>query len=318
MTNRSAGDGRSDDERYVITLCTASLPMLLRVPFVHELVGFSVFRSRTVEDGRERFRLYVGYFDSATRAHEALAVVRKHYPSAWISCAPRSGLGSLDDTMNTAFRMIRRATAAVVVPADPATRAGGEAGPQPAEPPAQRYVVQLDWSVDAVPSARIPQLAVLRAYNLYRAILTRDDGTHHALRLGFFKNIHGAQQVAEYVRVHFPRVSVVPISHREFTRAVQMLERRAARLAAMPKPAASAAPAALAATAPVGEPAPLPNSSEPTAAGVPALSRSREQLLTLLGADQLEVEKGSTSDSVQASSDGSIDPPRTPRTIRSW
>ena len=59
MSERSADDARADGDLYVITLCTASLPMVLRVPFVHELVGFSVFRSRTVEDGRERFRLYV-------------------------------------------------------------------------------------------------------------------------------------------------------------------------------------------------------------------------------------------------------------------
>ena len=318
MTNRSADDGRGAGELYVITLCTASLPMVLRVPFVHELIGFSVFRSRTVEDGRERFRLYVGYFDSATRAHEALAVVRKHYPSAWISCAPRSGLGSLDDTMNTAFRMIRRATASVVVSADPPIRAGGEAAAQPAEPPAQRYVVQLDWSVDAVPSAKIPQLAVLRAYNLYRAILTRDDGTHHALRLGFFKSIHGAQQVAEYVRVHFPRVSVVPISHREFTRAVEMLDRRAARLAAIPKPAASTAPGALADARAPRVPTPALQSPAPAAASIPTAPRSREQLLTLLGADQLEVETVPAPSSTPAASDGPIDPPRAPRNVRSW
>jgi hypothetical protein len=42
---------------YVITLCSTSLPMPLEVPFVQELVSFSVFRSRGLEDGRERFRL---------------------------------------------------------------------------------------------------------------------------------------------------------------------------------------------------------------------------------------------------------------------
>lgn len=317
MTNRPAGEYRGDGELYVITLCTASLPMVLRVPFVHELVGFSVFRSRTVEDGRERFRLYVGYFDSATRAHEALAVVRKHYPSAWISCAPRSGLGSLDDTMNTAFRMIRRATASVVAPAPP-TPAGGAAVTQPAEPPAQRYVVQLDWSVDPVPSTKIPQLAVLRAYNLYRALLTRDDGPHHTLRLGFFKNVHGAQQVAEYVRVHFPRVAVVPISHREFARAVEMLRRRAARQAAVPGTAPAAAARAPADAKPSPAPATETRAPEVAAAALAPTPRSREQLLKLLGADQLEVEKGTPHGSARDPFDGSSSPPRAPRNIRSW
>ncbi len=316
MTNRLAGEGRGDGERYVITLCTASLPMVLRVPFVHELVGFSVFRSRTVEDGRERFRLYVGYFDSATGAHEALAVVRKHYPSAWISTAPRSGLGSLDDTMNTAFRMIRRATASVVAPSAHPPR-GGAAGAALEAPP-QRYVVQLDWSNDPVPSARIPQLAVLRAYNLYRALLTRDDGTHHALRLGFFKNIHGAQQVAEYVRVHFPRVSVVPISHREFTRAVDMLDRRAARQAAPARPGEAGARSAPGEPTSPRAPQAGPSATQPPAAGVAPVQRSREQLLALLGADQLEVEKSAPEGSDTGPSDGPAGPPRTPRKVRSW
>jgi len=315
MTTRSAGDSRGDGELYVITLCTATLPMVLRVPFVHELVGFSVFRSRTLEDGCERFRLYVGYFDSATRAHEALTVVRKHYPSAWISCAPRSGLGSLDDTMNTAFRMIRRATASVVAPADRPSDAGGDVSGQPADPPPQRYVVQLDWSADAVPSSKIPQLAVLRAYNLYRALLSRDDDPHHALRLGFFKNIHGAQQVAQYVRVHFPRVSVVPISHREFTRAVEMLDRRAVRLAATPRRAAAAATRPLAGDA--SPQAGTIKSPAPATASIAPATRLQEQQLTMLGADELEGENGSTPSAAQAPSDGSFDPPRAPRNIRS-
>lgn len=288
MTNQSVGDSRGDGELYVITLCTASLPMVLRVPFVHELVGFSVFRSRTVEDGRERFRLCVGYFDSATRAHEALAVVRKHYPSAWISCAPKTGLGSLDDTMNTAFNMIRRATATVVAPT--AAAGPGEAGrPAVEPPPPQRYVVQLDWGTEAVPSARIPQLALLRAYNLYRALVTREDGTFHALRLGFFKDVHGARQVAEYVRVHFPRVGVVPVSHREYCRALELLETRAARRAE----AAASRTTAAAATP--------PGPQEPGGFG--------EQLLNILRADPRTAAKAGAPPA---------EPAHTQRKIRSW
>ncbi len=331
MTDRSAGEGRGDDDLYVITLCTASLPMVLRVPFVHELVGFSVFRSRTVQDGRERFRLYVGYFDSATRAHEALAVVRRHYPGAWISCAPRQNLGSLDDTMNTAFRMIRRATARLIEPADVlrspatnealATAAGPEAWQAPADAPPQRYVVQLDWSTTPVPSAAIPQLALLRAYNLYRAQLTREDGLHHALRLGFFKNVHGARQVAEYVRVRFPRVGVVPISHREYKRALELFERRTAAAAAATTPAATT-PAAprhlLPATAWMDEQPTAAARMTPAVQGAAApVQRSRAQLLALLGANELEVDENARAHSTRDAAGGSP-PPRVPRNIRSW
>jgi hypothetical protein len=45
---------------YVINLESTSMPMPLTVPFRHELVGFTVFRSRSFEHGRECFRLYLG------------------------------------------------------------------------------------------------------------------------------------------------------------------------------------------------------------------------------------------------------------------
>jgi hypothetical protein len=97
--NRPANDdGPRDIGLYVINLDSSSMPMPLTVPFRHELVGFTVFRSRSFEYGRERFRLHLGYFESARSAEEALSVVRKHYPAAWISAAPESHLGSLDNT----------------------------------------------------------------------------------------------------------------------------------------------------------------------------------------------------------------------------
>src|ERR1700730_8513484 len=102
---------------YVINLESSSIPMPLTVPFRHELVGFAVFRSRSFEHGRERFRLHLGYFESAQRAEEALTVVRKHYPAASISAAPATNLGSLDNTLNPEFRLLRTAYARVLTPA---------------------------------------------------------------------------------------------------------------------------------------------------------------------------------------------------------
>ena len=324
MTQPLGDERRGDGELYVITLCTASLPMILRVPFVHELVGFSVFRSRTVEEGRERFRLYVGYFDSATRAHEALTVVRRHYPAAWISTAPRKNLGSLDDTMNTAFRMIRRATARVVEPSElpqPTSATADSSLPQdpgalPSDAPPQRYVVQLDWSPAPVPSAAIPQLALLRAYHLYRAQLTRDDGRHHALRLGFFKNVHGARQVAEYLRAHFPRVGVVPISHREYTRALELFEERSASGAMAPESFSGESLPPLLKVPVLTEQPPASTAHEALAAGqaTAPLQRTREQIRALLGADQLEVDHGTGSLKTGDATDGSPSPPN----FRSW
>jgi hypothetical protein len=283
-----------DNNLYVITLATASRPMKLHVPFVHELVGFSVFRSRTVEDGRERFRLHLGYFSSAARAHEALAVVRRYYPTAWISSAPRSSLGSLDDTLNADFQAVRRGHARVVKaeevpPARPAT-----ATETPKDAPVaaviasdqQRYVVQLDSSPEPTTWATIPRLAVFRAYHLYRVRTIRDSGPEHALRLGFFLSVDGAHQVAEHVRSHFPRVNVVPVSSREYDRAMDLAHNRPAEGMAGEAPA-SEPPAR------TGSPQPSPTldpqpAAQPESGARP--ERSRAELLALLGADQLEVQ----------------------------
>ena len=101
MNPPAADDGARDVGLYVINLDSSSTPMALTVPFRHELVGFTVFRSRSFAHGRECFRLHLGYFESEQRAKDALTVVRKHYPDAWISAAPGTNLGSLDNTLNT-------------------------------------------------------------------------------------------------------------------------------------------------------------------------------------------------------------------------
>src|ERR1700726_465730 len=156
---------------YVINLESSSIPMPLTVPFRHELVGFAVFRSRSFEHGRERFRLHLGYFESAQRAEEALTVVRKHYPAASISAAPATNLGSLDNTLNTEFRLLRTAYARVVTPASATTAPAPVAAKvvasavvwavAPARPPPQHYAVQLEWSLAPITAARVSRLSIL-------------------------------------------------------------------------------------------------------------------------------------------------------------
>jgi len=219
---KSPASGRS----YVITLCSSSVPMPVHVPFVHELVCFSVFRSRKIEEGRQRYRLHVGYFDSAERAREALRVVRRYYPAAWVAPEPESDMGSLDDTMNTSFRLLKEARARVVTAQDYAPPIPDEATASTTnrhDTTPQRYAVQLDWSDTPVSAGSALRLVAFRHYHLYSVRATRDGIRHHGLRLGFFKNIHAAAQVAMQSRVEYPRVSVVPISHREYTLAADLI-----------------------------------------------------------------------------------------------
>ncbi len=227
-----------------------------------EFAGLSVFRSRTIEDGRERFRLHLGYFSSGSDAESVLAEVRRYYPSALVTSVPEATSGSLDDTMNTAFTLVRGAVARLVEsdeveaapesPATPATRAAGTAPPSPTLTPAevasvmapQRYAVQLDWSLTPIDAAAVPRLGIFRAYSLYAVSVLRQGSPEFGLRLGFYKNLEGARQVADYVRHAFPQASVVPVSFREYTRA-SGLARSDLDAARVPRPpsAPSAQPA---------------------------------------------------------------------------
>jgi hypothetical protein len=58
----------------------------LRVP---ELAHLEVFASRSSEEGRQRYRLHLGYFVDSTAATRVLPRVREMYPSAWVVPASR-------------------------------------------------------------------------------------------------------------------------------------------------------------------------------------------------------------------------------------
>lgn len=283
MDDRAANGAIRRDERYVVTLCASSMAMPVRLPRGLEIQGASVFRSRAVEDGRERFRLHLGYFDSIGAARDALIQVRDYFPTALVGNAPPEQSGSLDDTLNTDFSLVRGAIARLVTREE---MADAERAPTltPREVASvmapQRYAVQLEWSVRPMPANSIPRLGIFRAYCLYGLSVLRKGSPEYGLRLGFFKNIDAARQVANYVRDRFPCASVVPVSYREYERATDVA-RSAARSVASAEPAVSA-PAASAAAEPA---APL------TPAGAPASTAeivTREELLALLGPQRPE------------------------------
>ena len=127
---------------YVINLTSSTTPMALSQPKDPTLAQYTFFVSRRREDGRERFRLHMGYFESMEAAEEMLAVVRDVYPSAWAGEAPGKKL-----------RAGSPAAAAPQVPAAPPPRAAAPA-PQaraqtPPAPPAP-----------ARPAARAPAAPV--------------------------------------------------------------------------------------------------------------------------------------------------------------
>src|SRR5207245_2766129 len=110
---------------FVLNLCSSTTPMALAQTDLPELKRFTFVVSRRFEEGRERFRLHMGYFSTLAEAEEWLSVVREIYPGAWAGEAPGR-------------KLRERATAAA------AAQARHAAGPQPriAPPPPRAPATQ--------------------------------------------------------------------------------------------------------------------------------------------------------------------------------
>ncbi len=67
----------ASDPAFVVNLCASTTPMALPRPDRPELKRFTFFISRRLEDGRERFRLHMGYFPSQEEAEQLLGLVRE-------------------------------------------------------------------------------------------------------------------------------------------------------------------------------------------------------------------------------------------------
>jgi hypothetical protein len=104
---------------FVLNLCSSTTPMALAQTELPELKRFTFFVSRRFEEGRERFRLHMGFFATQAEAEEWLSLVREIYPGAWAGEAPGKKLRA-------------RATEAA------AAQARHAVGPQPSAAPAAR------------------------------------------------------------------------------------------------------------------------------------------------------------------------------------
>jgi hypothetical protein len=88
----SLGSGAyATSQSFVINLCSSTSPMALAHPSSPELKRYTFFVSRERQDGRDRFRLHMGYFASQGEAEVLLAAVRDVYPAAWAGPAPNQG-----------------------------------------------------------------------------------------------------------------------------------------------------------------------------------------------------------------------------------
>jgi hypothetical protein len=116
-----SSDSAVTPQLFVINLCASTSPMALSQPNTPELKRYTFFVSRQREDGRERFRLHMGYFESQDDAEQLLVAVRDIYPAAWAGPAPTSG--------------VPRRNRVVVKPVAAAAQPAPQPAPQAVEPP---------------------------------------------------------------------------------------------------------------------------------------------------------------------------------------
>jgi len=117
---------------FVINLTSSTTPMALSQPKDPTLAQYTFFVSRRREDGRERFRLHMGYFETMQAAEEMLQVVREVYPSAWAGEAPGKKLRA----NNPANAPVATPAAAAPAPKPVAPAAPPPAAARPTPPPA--------------------------------------------------------------------------------------------------------------------------------------------------------------------------------------
>jgi hypothetical protein len=155
---------------YVINLCASTSPAGLEQPKDPALKQFRFFVSRRREDGRERFRLHMGYFPSQEAAERMLAVVRDVYPAAWAGAAPGQKLrarAAADTAATQTQTMVAPAIPFVPLPAAAPARIAIPAAPLP---PA----VKLELVPDAprvAPAAAEDSAAASRSLSNVRAAI---------------------------------------------------------------------------------------------------------------------------------------------------
>jgi len=147
-------------QSFVINLCSSTSPMALAHPSSPELKRYTFFVSRQREDGRERFRLHMGYFGSQDDAEQLLLAVRDVYPAAWAGPAPTQGVARRGRIapVQLAPAVAKAANAAVVAPAAPVA-AQSAAAPDTLEQTMSEMRSVLARLGDEDPTEVAPQLA---------------------------------------------------------------------------------------------------------------------------------------------------------------
>jgi len=226
---------------FVINLTSSTTPMALSQPKDPTLAQYTFFVSRRREDGRERFRLHMGYFESQQAAEEMLQIVREIYPQAWAGEAPGKKLRANNPSLPQGSAAVPRA-AAPAPPAPVATPAAVAVAPAAVAPVVEK----------PHPFSSMPAPVVQAGFEPEPFLLTDDD--------------------PQFKPLDAKRVDV-PVVHPPVARPVVSPAAAAAPVAARPAPAKpvakAAAPKAAAPAKPAAKPLPVAKAAAPKPA-VPA------------------------------------------------
>ena len=258
MSQEQYLESKIPSEMYSLSLFSSSTPQTLPKPSDSELERFPFFVTRTEQDGRTRFHLHMGVFDSEESALAQLALVRAVYPWAWAGVLPKGliegtmrpiAIMGKSDALLEAINSLR--TAPEISNADENLHPGELSLVEDSSPeiPVKKrlhlgkvlsvrkgagaadsiddakYSIQLLWSVFPISLYSVTKHDLFDEYVLYTAEIARDGRKWYALRLGFFKQSPSAMTIAKYLRTDFCSAALIPMMSQEKLQLKQMLSR---------------------------------------------------------------------------------------------
>jgi hypothetical protein len=237
--------------RFVINLCGSTTPVALTPPDHAGLKRFTFFVSRRREDGRERFRLHMGYFSSQEEAERLLDIVREIYPGAWAGLAPGQRLRAQAEaqaeaaaaanqeikqsplpTSSAADASVNAATAASTAAAPtPVPAAAAESAPPAATAPTQSLSLVPDEgrrvSEELLSITQDNEAATRALSNVRAAIASLEDSTTTTptlLQIPELKAAVPAKPVAATAIAPPPAAVAAPVNDLSETAALRVLE----------------------------------------------------------------------------------------------
>jgi hypothetical protein len=193
--------GSRGTRSFVVNLCAASTPAALSMPEGPGFDGHAFVVTRSLEEGRERFRLQMGYFASLAEARDKTLDVRTRFPAAWAGPAPQAAPAATraeNPVLESAQMLSLLETGQLTAPG---------------------FAVHLLWSPQPLDHSVLPQPALFDVYTLYQVEGLRDGQRWYGIRLGFFADVDAAKRVAAYLKPHYAKVAVVPVTASERERA---------------------------------------------------------------------------------------------------